>query len=87
LNQNPGVQAAVSAEDKLVAACFEDRKIHCIAGCSYSLAGVQMVKMVKTKPVGISLPIDLLEKIDKLRGKIPRSVCVRDLIEEALEKR
>lgn len=40
--------------------------------------------MLKTKPVGISFPEDLLHKIDKLRGKVPRSVYIRDLIEKAL---
>jgi metal-responsive CopG/Arc/MetJ family transcriptional regulator len=41
--------------------------------------------MSKTKPVGISFTKDMLEKIDKLRGKVPRSVYIRDLIEKALE--
>ena len=41
--------------------------------------------MAKTKPVGVSFPEDLLEKIDGLRGKVPRSVYIRDLIEKALK--
>lgn len=42
--------------------------------------------MPKTKAVGISLPIELLQKIDQMRGKVPRSVFIRDLIEEAMEE-
>ena len=42
--------------------------------------------VLKTKPVGVSLPLELLEQIDKARGKVPRSIWIRDLLEKALEK-
>jgi metal-responsive CopG/Arc/MetJ family transcriptional regulator len=36
-------------------------------------------------PIGIAIPLRLLEKIDSLRGKKSRSEFVVKLIEEALE--
>jgi metal-responsive CopG/Arc/MetJ family transcriptional regulator len=42
--------------------------------------------MSKTKAVDISFTKDMLDRIDNFRGKIPRSVYIRDLIEKALEK-
>lgn len=39
--------------------------------------------MQKTKPVGISLPTDLLRWIDQERGRIPRSRFVADILREA----
>lgn len=41
--------------------------------------------MQKTKPVGISLPTDLLELIDTKRGRIPRSTYVADILRKALK--
>jgi metal-responsive CopG/Arc/MetJ family transcriptional regulator len=41
--------------------------------------------MRNTVPIGISLPRELLKKIDQLRGKIPRSVYIRDLLMETLQ--
>lgn len=38
----------------------------------------------KTKAVGVSLPIELLEKIDKDRGKVSRSVWIVELLKKAL---
>jgi len=38
-------------------------------------------------PVGIGIPMDLLEKIDRERGGKSRSEFVVHLIEKALEKR
>jgi len=43
-----------------------------------------MVKDTKCRPVGVSLPESLLEKIDKDRGKIPRSTWIVDLLKKAL---
>jgi metal-responsive CopG/Arc/MetJ family transcriptional regulator len=40
--------------------------------------------MTKARPVGISLPNELLEKIDKERGKVPRSVWVVELIKKGI---
>jgi len=40
-----------------------------------------------TKPVGISIPPQLIEKIDKDRGDIPRSIFVTRLIEQAYRER
>jgi len=37
-------------------------------------------------PVGIGIPLDLLEKIDRERGDKSRSEFVVQLIEKALEK-
>ena len=37
-------------------------------------------------PVGIGIPLDLLEKIDRQRGDKSRSEFVVHLIEKALEK-
>jgi len=45
-----------------------------------------MVKEKKYRQVGISLPESLLERIDKDRGKIPRSVWIVDLLQKALEQ-
>lgn len=36
-------------------------------------------------PVGICIPIDLLESIDNERGDIPRSVYVTKLLKQALK--
>jgi len=38
------------------------------------------------KAVGISLPKELIEKIDRLRGDVPRSVFIRKLIEKQLRQ-
>jgi len=40
----------------------------------------------KTKPVGISLPTNLLRLIDERRGKIPRSTYVADILQDALKE-
>jgi metal-responsive CopG/Arc/MetJ family transcriptional regulator len=45
-----------------------------------------MVKAKKFRQVGVSLPESLLERIDKDRGKIPRSVWIVDLLQKALEQ-
>jgi len=45
-----------------------------------------MVKEKKCRQVGVSLPESLLERIDKDRGKIPRSVWIVDLLQKALEQ-
>ena len=37
-----------------------------------------------SKPIGISLPEDLIAKIDKLRGDVTRSMYIRRLLEKAL---
>lgn len=37
-------------------------------------------------PIGISIPMSLLEKIDRLRGKKSRSQFVVELLLEALER-
>ena len=36
-------------------------------------------------PVGIGIPADMLERIDKERGDLPRSVYVTKLLKQALE--
>jgi len=38
----------------------------------------------KTKPVGISLPKDMLDRIDKRRGQIPRSTYIASLLQRIL---
>jgi len=45
-----------------------------------------MVKEKKFRQVGVSLPETLLERVDKDRGKIPRSVWIVDLLQKALEQ-
>lgn len=42
--------------------------------------------MRTTKPIGISIPDDLLKVIDEKRGRIPRSIFIVDLLKEALSK-
>ena len=39
----------------------------------------------KTKPVGLSLPTDLLRLIDERRGRVPRSTYVADILQDALK--
>jgi metal-responsive CopG/Arc/MetJ family transcriptional regulator len=39
----------------------------------------------RTQKLGITLPISLLEKIDKIRGDIPRSKYIRRAIESYLK--
>jgi metal-responsive CopG/Arc/MetJ family transcriptional regulator len=41
----------------------------------------------KTEKLGITLPISLLQKIDKIRGDIPRSKYIRRAIESYLKGR
>ena len=38
---------------------------------------------IKTKAVGVSLPVELLEKIDRDRGKVSRSVWIVELLKKA----
>ena len=40
----------------------------------------------KTEKLGITLPVKLLQKIDNLRGDIPRSKYIRRAIESYLMK-
>jgi len=40
--------------------------------------------MKNAKPVGISIPKELLEKIDRERGKVPRSVWIVELINKGI---
>ncbi len=42
--------------------------------------------MIKKVPVGLSLPKELLARIDIDRGKVPRSVWIVDLLKKALEE-
>lgn len=51
---------------------------------SMSFLRVCSMTGTKTKAVGVSLPIELLEKIDKDRGRVPRSVWIVELLEKAL---
>jgi metal-responsive CopG/Arc/MetJ family transcriptional regulator len=41
----------------------------------------------KTEKLGITLPISLLQKIDKIRGDVPRSKFIRRAIETYLKGR
>ncbi|MFQ5836563.1 MAG: hypothetical protein ACE5HG_01795 [Candidatus Bathyarchaeia archaeon] len=38
-------------------------------------------------PVGIGIPADMLKRIDKERGDIPRSVYVTKLLQQALKEK
>jgi hypothetical protein len=42
-----------------------------------------LIMMVKTKPVGISLPRDIIEKIDRERQDIPRSKYLLRILEKS----
>jgi hypothetical protein len=48
---------------------------------------VNIVKMQKCKSTGLSLPRELMLKIDRDRGDIPRSRFLLRIIEEAYVKR
>jgi hypothetical protein len=37
-----------------------------------------------TKPLPIRVPRDLIERIDRLRGLVPREAYVRDLLDRAI---
>jgi metal-responsive CopG/Arc/MetJ family transcriptional regulator len=41
----------------------------------------------RTEKLGITLPISLLKKIDKIRGDVPRSKFIRRAIESFLKGR
>jgi metal-responsive CopG/Arc/MetJ family transcriptional regulator len=36
--------------------------------------------------ISMSIPLNLLEKVDSIRGDIPRSLFVRRILEKALKK-
>jgi metal-responsive CopG/Arc/MetJ family transcriptional regulator len=48
---------------------------------------VSTTKEDRTEKLGITLPISLLQKIDKNRGDVPRSKLIRRAIESYLKGR
>jgi len=43
-------------------------------------------KLDKTEKVGITLPISILKRVDKVRADVPRSMFIRRAIEQFLRK-
>jgi hypothetical protein len=41
----------------------------------------------RTPSVMVRIPLDLIDRIDRERGMVPREPYIRDLIEQALPKR
>ena len=48
---------------------------------------VGRTKIDRTDKLGITLPVSLLHKIDKMRGDIPRSTFIRRAIESYIKER
>jgi metal-responsive CopG/Arc/MetJ family transcriptional regulator len=51
------------------------------------MARPKLIEGEESITTGISLPKPMLKTIDDLRGDVPRSVFIRNAIEEAIKKR
>jgi hypothetical protein len=49
------------------------------------LATASICCMATTKPVPVRIPPQMVERIDALRGLVPRETYVRDLLDRALK--
>jgi len=59
--------------------------LHCALG-SLALASMDgMTTPTSTKPLPIRIPRDLVERIDRLRGLVPREAYVRDVLDRAIK--
>ena len=54
--------------------------------CSHLLASDTIESMAtRTTPLPVRIPADIINRIDRLRGLIPREAYVRDLLNRALK--
>jgi metal-responsive CopG/Arc/MetJ family transcriptional regulator len=44
-----------------------------------------MEERARTVSVGVSLPVDIIDRLDAITGDVPRSVYIRRLIEKDLK--
>jgi hypothetical protein len=44
-----------------------------------------MTTPTSTKPLPVRIPRDLVERIDRLRGLVPREAYVRDVLDRAIK--
>ena len=54
-------------------------------GCCLVLATASICCMATTKPVPVRIPPEMVDRIDALRGLVPREAYVRDLLDRALK--